>query len=511
MPEIGDVIDVLFAAWGLRRGGGAGAYVLWRKLFVRAGAASGDGLGAGLSSPVARCGGGTGPWILLSVLACPLRGGGAGADFLALPKGSLFGSCGCDVAESPAWCGSASPSVPPCEELGRREFPDASLGLAWSVIDFPWRELGGGGGAFFLCPNCTAVLESDASPSSSVFWSRCSPDDTLAPPWAPSTPVTPGPAVPSWLATPLLPLPVLPVISSLRNESTFIEPLALAALSAAPSSLRSSFSSCSFFEFSRSCSVLLNGLGGGPPPGVYSSSCCCCWCCCWWWCCCCCCNVSGGGVPRLAPKASPTPLLKGSLGNAVVAAGTGLDGHSGESGDRGGGESTRTFLTTLAFFPGAGGTAAGASETSPSSPTWPSSFGPRRKLTGGGGRGAWATDVSMSSTAGKRAASGGAGPFLRKGLEDDMAEDAGMRGFDGEVPDGMYEVGIYPYVQGMEGQRPRAIIDRGGTSTSEGWMVRGWKAGGGISRARGAGLNGKKRRSRGVGCNGWKKVCGVWW
>lgn len=282
-----------------------------------------------------------------------------------------------------------------------------SLASCDLLIDFPCRELGGGGGAFFLVPNCTVRLESDSPPSAAS-------GDIAGLVASMSREILSADSAAPVVVT--CPSPVCPVISSRLNASTSSEPLAtLAALSAAPSSLLSSMRSSCLFAFSRSSSVLLKGFAGGGPRLLAAAPSC--------------------GVGTWLPKGSSDEAADGEReyggGGGGRLPASRYD-QSGVSGDSGGGESTRTFLTTLLFFLSFTRTPSSASSRLSASSAWPSWRSPGglvavRKVVAGGGWGGGGVgdveldedDVYMGSIGG--ICSWGPGwappPCFRKGLD----------------------------------------------------------------------------------------------
>jgi hypothetical protein len=82
--------------------------------------------------------------------------------------------------------------------------------------------------------------------------------------------------------------------------------------------------------------------------------------------------------------------------------------HSGDSGVRGGGDSTRTFLTTFALFASTAGFCAAAGGT----------FSSRKVVVGGGGGGnSWA--ASMEEGIGEKRFPGCCVALLRNGFDDE--------------------------------------------------------------------------------------------
>lgn len=391
----------------------------------------------GLSAP--------GAIVLVSVLAWPLGGGGAGTAFLGVAAGSGgVSTSGTLPAASLSNGESASESsgLAGAGADGRgllRSFVGTLSVLVSVLIDLPCRELGGGGGAFLFLPICTEILESDSEPSS--CWTSvanalppsripaegldrlarfsCDPlkgdDEADEDDISPTRSDTICDLVGSGLEDPS----DFPVINSRRKASTSSAPLArLPAFNAAPSSSCWCCKSSSFFASSRSCRVLLKGFGGALPVPKDTAGCeACCTGASWstfWFARLTPANgssssssIDGNPYPSSTPPAACRCSCPYCCCEEEEEEGA-LNGHAGVSGDCGGGESTRTFLTTLLFFlwldavasAGGRGDSAGAGGSAGV-----------LKLTGGGGVGAG--EVSSLSRASTRSS----GRDLRNGLE----------------------------------------------------------------------------------------------
>lgn len=163
---LGDEVELvcLGAANGLRGGGGAGASPVERVLSEREGIPSEDvRTGASIS------------FDLLSDLAWPRGGGGAGADFFVFGMLWVELSCGSasasptDTFVASTSSGSSSSSI---LLLAGVVGPYPSSLSAFTSFgpccfnDLPCLELGGGGGAFFSLLSCDAEYVFDPSSSS---------------------------------------------------------------------------------------------------------------------------------------------------------------------------------------------------------------------------------------------------------------------------------------------------------------------------------------------------------